>query len=109
MGIDLTERRRAEEGLRLSEARKAAILEAALDCIITVDHEERILEFNPAAERIFGYARAEVMGRELSELIIPPVSRAAYRGEMAGCDRRLMSAEDCQYRRVRQSEGGQPA
>src|SRR5271157_1967639 len=73
------ERRRAEEGLRRSEARKAAILEAALDCIITIDHEERILEFNPAAERTFGHARGAVLGRSMGELIVPPHYREAHR------------------------------
>jgi PAS domain S-box-containing protein len=73
------ERKRAEEGLRRSEARKAAILDAALDCIITIDHEERILEFNPAAERAFGYPRDAVLGRKMGELIIPPGYREAHR------------------------------
>ena len=44
----------ANEGLWKSEARKTAILDAALDCIITIDHEGRITEFNPAAERTLG-------------------------------------------------------
>ena len=54
MGLDLTDLKRTEQKLQLSEARKAAILEASLDCIITIDHEERVLEFIPAAERTFG-------------------------------------------------------
>ncbi len=57
------ERKQAEQALRLSETRKAAILEGALDCIITIDHHGRILEFNPAAQAVFGYTRAEVLGR----------------------------------------------
>src|SRR5262249_4985464 len=48
-----------------------------------IDHDERILEFNPAAEKTFGYARAEVLGRKLSELIIPPGLRDAHRRGMA--------------------------
>src|SRR5262249_5973824 len=50
-------RKEAEAELHRGEARKAAILAAALDAIVTIDHEEHILEFNPAAERIFGYPR----------------------------------------------------
>ncbi|HKE14268.1 MAG TPA: PAS domain S-box protein, partial [Kofleriaceae bacterium] len=51
---DRTAARAAEETLRESEARKAAVLEAALDCIVTMDHTGAIVEFNQAAERIFG-------------------------------------------------------
>jgi PAS domain S-box-containing protein len=68
---DVTERLAAENRLRESEARKTAILETALDCIVTVDHEGRVLEFNPAAERTFGYSRGEAVGRELASLINP--------------------------------------
>jgi PAS domain S-box-containing protein len=103
---DLTERKRAEEAirqtnvelerrveertaalhnerewLRQSEARKTAILETALDAIITIDHEGKVVEFNPAAERVFGYPRAEVLGREMAQLIVPPPLRERhYRG-----------------------------
>jgi PAS domain S-box-containing protein len=76
-------RTEAEAGLRRGEARKAAMLAAALDAIITIDHEERIVEFNPAAERIFGHPRALALGRRLSELIIPPAYRAKHRRGMA--------------------------
>jgi PAS domain S-box-containing protein len=66
------ERMRAEESVRQSEARKAAMLDSALDCIVTIDHEGRITEFNPAAERTFGYRRDEVLGQHLADVIIPP-------------------------------------
>ena len=72
IGRDITERKRAEEKLRESEALKSAMFETALDCIISIDHDGRVIEFNPAAERTFGYRRAEVMGKKLAELIIPP-------------------------------------
>jgi PAS domain S-box-containing protein len=77
--IDIDERKRAEEELRLSEARKAAILNSALECIVTIDHEGCITEFNPAAERTFGYRRDEVLGRQLADAIIPPALRAKHR------------------------------
>lgn len=51
--------------LSRSEARKTAIFDSALDCILTIDHEGRITEFKPAAERTFGYRRNEVVGRQL--------------------------------------------
>lgn len=68
---EVVERRQAEEALRESEALKGAILEAALDSIITIDEAERVVEWNPAAERTFGYTRAQALGRRLSHLIIP--------------------------------------
>src|SRR3989338_6206474 len=65
------ERKRAQEALRESEARKKAMLEGALDAIIAIDHQGKILEFNPAAERTFGYALDQVIGKPLADLIIP--------------------------------------
>jgi PAS domain S-box-containing protein len=66
-----------------SEARKSAILETALDCIITIDHAGKVVEFNPAAEQTFGYSRDQVMGQELSQFIIPPSLRDRHRKGMA--------------------------
>jgi len=80
---DVTERRRAERELRQSEARKAAILETALDGILTIDHEGKLVEINPAAETIFGHARGDVLGREMAELIVPPALREAHRRGLA--------------------------
>jgi len=80
---DVTERKEAEAALRTSEARKAAILRSALDCIITIDHEGRIVDFNPAAERTFGYQFGEVAGRTLADLIIPPDLRQAHINKLA--------------------------
>ena len=72
-----------DTALRASEARKTTIMESALDCIITADHEGRIIEFNPAAEKTFGYTRAEVAGRTLAETIIPPAHREQHEAGMA--------------------------
>jgi PAS domain S-box-containing protein len=68
----------ANESLREGEARLRGMLESALDCVLTIDHTGRVLEFNPAAERTFGYRRDQVLGRRLSELIVPPAYRAAH-------------------------------
>src|SRR5262249_7391211 len=76
---DIGERKRAEAALRESEVRKGAILDTALDAVITMDHEGRVTEFNPAAEKLFGYPREEAMGRSLSDLVMPPEMRAAHR------------------------------
>jgi two-component system, cell cycle sensor histidine kinase and response regulator CckA len=75
-------RARAEEAVRSSEARLAAILEAALDAIITVDPAGRVVDFNPAAEALFGHTAARAHGRELAELILPRASRDAFRQEL---------------------------
>lgn len=58
-----------------SEARKAAIVSGALDCIITIDANGCVLEFNPAAAATFGYTQEEVIGEDLAELILPDVMR----------------------------------
>jgi PAS domain S-box-containing protein len=83
---EVVERRHAEERLRHeerelkhSEARKTAILNSALDCIVTMDHEGGITEFNPAAERTFGYRRDEIIGKSMAEVIIPPSFREHHR------------------------------
>jgi hypothetical protein len=67
----VAERKQAEGALRLSEERQRAILNSALDCVITMDHQGRVVEFNPAAEKTFGYERDRAIGQSLSELIIP--------------------------------------
>lgn len=73
--LDISDRKRSEAHLKLSETRLQAVIDSALDCVITIDHEGRVLEFNPAAERTFGYARSQALGRDLSQLIIPPELR----------------------------------
>jgi two-component system cell cycle sensor histidine kinase/response regulator CckA len=65
------------------EAFNRAILNTALDCIITIDSSGRVREFNPAAERVFGFTREEAVGQELAELIVPPALRAKHRQGLA--------------------------
>jgi PAS domain S-box-containing protein len=77
------ERVQSDVALKQGEARKAAILDAALDCIITMDHEGRVVEFNPAAERTFGYPRSEIVGRQMVDAIIPPALRSKHREGIA--------------------------
>ncbi|MFN2511700.1 MAG: PAS domain S-box protein [Pyrinomonadaceae bacterium] len=78
---DITERRQAEEALRESEARKRAILESSMDCIISMDHEGQVVDWNPAAEKTFGYSQKDAIGRNMAELIIPERFREHhYRG-----------------------------
>jgi len=72
---EVARRIQVEQSLRISEARKSAMLETALDAIVTIDHEGRIVEFNPAAEAMFGYRSQEVVGQRMAELVIPPALR----------------------------------
>ena len=76
-------RRRIEEAVRRAEALRGAVLESALDCVITMNHEGRIVEFNPAAERTFGYQRADVVGRLVSETLLPERLRGDHRAGLA--------------------------
>jgi PAS domain S-box-containing protein len=62
---------RSEQAVRRSEARKSAVLQAALDAIITFDRHGKILEFNPAAVALFGHAVRDVVGRDLADLVFP--------------------------------------
>src|SRR6476620_208981 len=75
----LIDRRRAEAAVAESEARKSAVLSSALNCIITIDSANRILEFNPAAEHTFGYRAEDVLGKDMADLLIPPQLREDHR------------------------------
>jgi PAS domain S-box-containing protein len=76
---DVTARKRAEEELSESESRNRAVLQAALDCIVTIDQNGKIIEFNPAAEAAFGYRREEIVGKDLGETLLPQSSRDRHR------------------------------
>ena len=76
-------RRQAEDAVRRSESRLRAMLEAALDGVVSMDASGRVIGWNHAAERAFGYREDEVMGREMAELIVPPALRAAHRSGLA--------------------------
>jgi PAS domain S-box-containing protein len=87
---DITERKEREHALARSEDRLRATVEAALDCIVTMDSGGRIREFNPAAEACFGYRRDEVLGRPLADLVVPPHLRLAHQ---RGIERYLQGGE----------------
>ena len=85
---DLIERKAAEDSLRTERARLKATLDAAIDCVVTITAAGDVIDWNPAAEQIFGWSRAEVVGCEMAELIVPPELRERHRQGLA----RAMSA-----------------
>lgn len=76
------ERARNDAALIRSETRKAVILDSSLDCIITVDREGHITEFNAAAERTLGYSRRDLVGKRLVDTLVPPSVRARHQHEL---------------------------
>jgi PAS domain S-box-containing protein len=64
---------------RLTDALHREVLRSATDAIVVMNEDGRIVEFNPAAERIFNYHRAEIIGRKLSETLIPRRLRTSHR------------------------------
>ncbi len=78
--------------LQLSESKryKDTLVDTAIDAIITIDKDGRVVEFNPSAEKMFGYRSKAVFGKDVSELIIPPNYRDKHR---RGIKRYLYSGE----------------
>jgi PAS domain S-box-containing protein len=75
---DISERKRAEEALRLSEAKFSGIIAMSADAIVSIDPEQRITMFNSGAERTFGYPKEEVIGAPI-DILIPERFREAHR------------------------------
>ena len=76
-----SERKKAEaasDSIRASEERLRAIFNSAFDALVTMDDRGLVTDWNPRAERLFGWRRDEVLGKELSAVIIPPEFRAAH-------------------------------
>ena len=90
-------RQEAEHDARNSRARNDAILEVALDCVVLMDESGQVAQFNPAAERTFGYTAAEAVGRDLAELVVPAEHRENHRMAVR---RYLETSEDTVNRRM---------
>ncbi len=69
--VSQEDRREGSARVSGAEAWQKAIVEAALDCVIVSDHEGRIIEFNAAAERTFGFARDAVVGKRVADVVVP--------------------------------------
>jgi hypothetical protein len=78
---DITDRKRAERGLREGQARFESVINSAMDAIIGIDEAQRVVLFNAAAERMFGCASTEALGQTLDQFI-PARLRSAHRAHV---------------------------
>jgi PAS domain S-box-containing protein len=81
---DITKRKEAWDALGESEARKRAIMQAALDGIVTIDHEGRMVELNSAAEKIFGQSQSKLIGENVLG-VIPASFKPWFKNGLANC------------------------
>jgi PAS domain S-box-containing protein len=79
--VDITERKQAEEALRRSQQQLAGVIASAMDAIITIDDEQRIVLFNAAAERMFLFPAEDAIGQTLDRFI-PERFRAAHKSHI---------------------------
>lgn len=77
------ERKNADTALQASENLKSAIINTSLDGFILMDHQGLVVDWNAAAERIFGRPRAEVLGASLADTIVPERLREAHKTGVA--------------------------
>ncbi|MES3001629.1 MAG: PAS domain S-box protein [Pseudomonadota bacterium] len=77
---EVTRRTDAERNLNDATQRMQALIASANDSVITIDEQSRIIDWNAAAERMFGYTRDEAIGQVLTDLIIPPAFRKHHLG-----------------------------
>lgn len=69
---------KTQASLQESETRIRHIIDSAMDAVIAMDRQGRVTEWNPTAERLFGWSRAEMLGQDLAEHIIPAEFRQAH-------------------------------
>jgi len=91
----------AEQGaVRREQRRAGAVLDGALDAVLTVDAGGRLLALNPAGERVLGLRRAEALGADVAELLVPAPQRTAFRAALAeGGHRLVQGRQDVLVRR----------
>jgi len=85
-----SERNLAEKALRENDKKLRAVIDGALDAIVAVNDAGELIEFNPAAERIFGYKKEQVLGKPMAEMIIPPSLRKLH---IAGYQQHVLTGE----------------
>ena len=82
--MSLLELRRTANELQNKEAATRAIIDTAGDAFVSMDAEGLVTDWNPQAETLFGWSRAEVMGQSIGDLAVPPRVRQALRADLAG-------------------------
>jgi PAS domain S-box-containing protein len=96
---DITTRKKYEEMLRISEARYRGLVQSSGEAIIGNDPDGRIISWNPAAERLYGYRESEILGKPIS-LLVP----AGGQGELLGIMKRISLGESirrCEMKMLR--------
>jgi len=88
--LDITERKRMESALQESQSRLEAIINTAINAIITIDESQCIVLFNPSAEKVFRYTAEQVLGQPL-HLLVPERFRNIHEGLVAGYGRTNVS------------------
>ena len=83
---DITQRKLMERDLQASEEQFRAITDCALDAIVMIDDEQRVVYWNPAAERIFGYEKEEVLGK-FSSFLAPKHLREGMEKGLSGLNK----------------------
>jgi PAS domain S-box-containing protein len=83
ISTDITELKRAEAALAASEERASAIVDTALDAVVSMDDAGVITGWNPQADRIFGWSREEALGRPVDQIVMPERFREAHRDGLA--------------------------
>ena len=105
--LDITDRKQAEGEIVKRQLFLESVLHQAPDAIITLDDRHQVIDWNPGAEKIFGYAQAEAMGRELDDLIAPDENR--HKAEANRKTRQILAGGRVEaYETVRYHKNGQP-
>ncbi|MFK5950886.1 MAG: ammonium transporter, partial [Methylococcales bacterium] len=76
---EITQREEAISSFKTSESRRDAILATSLDCIVSIDKQGLILEFNPAAEKCFGYSQQRIKGRNFIDYFVPDKQKGSFK------------------------------
>jgi PAS domain S-box-containing protein len=88
--LDITERKKADELIMNAEEKRRMIMDAALDAIVSIDGTGAVIAWNPHATKIFGWSEQEVLGKPLTDTIIPPQYRERH---IRGIERYLKTGE----------------